>query len=271
VVELLQVSKQTAGMARSTPGLYKAGTSGLVLPVPNKQAYPPEFRDKSRLTYYSSLLNSLEVNSSFYKVPQPSTVRKWAEMVPDDFVFTFKLWQEITHIKGFAYKREDVLRFMDVIDQAGAKKGCLLVQFPPSLTVDKFGQVEEMLDMIQSTVPQHGWKVALEFRHPSWYIGEVYELADEYACCIVLHDIPRSANRRLNKKATFVYLRFHGPAGDYRGGYSNDFLQQQAAQIVGWRGEGKDVYVYFNNTIGDAIKDVISLNKMVHLLSDPES
>jgi uncharacterized protein YecE (DUF72 family) len=254
-------------MVESTTGLYKSGTSGLVLPVPNKLAFPPEFRDKSRLTYYSSLLTSLEVNSSFYKVPLPATVKKWADSVPGDFVFTFKLWQEITHIKGFAYKREDLLRFMDVIGQAGNKKGCLLVQFPPSLTIERFAQVEDMLGIIQSIVPEHGWKVAIEFRHPSWYIGEVNELADEYACSIVLHDIPKSMNRRLNKKAAFVYLRFHGPAGDYRGGYADEYLQQQAELISGWRRAGKDVYVYFNNTIGDAIKNVMTLNNMVQLHS----
>lgn len=249
-------------MVKYRTGLYYAGTSGLVLPVPNKLAFPPEFRDKSRLTYYSTLLNSLEVNSSFYKVPQPATVRKWTESVPDDFVFTFKLWQEITHVKEFAYKEEDVLRFMEVINEAGSKKGCLLVQFPPSVTIDRFEQVDNLLGIIQS-VPEHGWKVALEFRHPSWYIGEVYELADEYACSIVLHDMHKSANWQLNKKATFVYLRFHGPAGDYRGGCADDYLQQQAAQIAAWRHEGKDVYVYFNNTIGDAIKNVMTLNRMV--------
>lgn len=252
-------------MAKFKIGKYNAGTSGIVLPVPNKLAFPPEFQDKSRLAYYSSLLNSLEVNSSFYKLPQAATVRKWAETVPDDFVFTFKLWQEITHIKDFAYKREDVLRFMEVIDQAGTKKGCLLVQFPPSFNIDKFGQLEELLDIIQGIVPEHGWKLAIEFRHPSWYIGEVYEMADEYACSIVLHDIPRSANSKLNKKAAFVYLRFHGPAGDYRGGYSKEHLQQQADQITGWRQEGKDVFVYFNNTIGDALKNVMTLNNMVSL------
>jgi uncharacterized protein YecE (DUF72 family) len=250
-------------MDKPTTGLYKAGTSGLVLPVPNKQAFPPEFRDKSRLTYYSSLLNSMEVNSSFYKVPQPATIKKWADSVPENFVFTFKLWQEITHIKGFAYNREDVLRFMEVINQAGNKKGCLLVQFPPSLTIEMFAQVEELLGIIQNIIPEHGYKVAIEFRHPSWYISEVYELADEYACNVVLHDIPKSTNRRLNKKAAFVYLRFHGPAGDYRGSYDDDYLQQKAEQISGWRQEGKDVYVYFNNTIGDAIKNVITLNNMI--------
>jgi uncharacterized protein YecE (DUF72 family) len=74
-------------------------------------------------------------------------------------------------------------------------------------------------------------------------------------------------NRRLNKKAAFVYLRFHGPAGDYRGGYADEYLQQQAERISGWRGAGKDVYVYFNNTIGDAIKNVMTLNTMVQLHS----
>lgn len=250
-------------MGKAAVGRYYAGTSNIVLPVPNKQAFPPAFKDKSRLTYYSSLLNSLEVNSSFYKVPRGATVHKWAASVPEDFVFTFKLWQEITHIKAFAYQREDVLRFMEQIDQAGSKKGCLLVQFPPSLTVDQYAAVEALLGILQSMVPEQDWKIALEFRHPSWYVGEVYELADEYNSSLVLHDIPQSANRRLNKKADFVYLRFHGPTGDYRGCYTDEYLQLQAQQIATWRQEGKDVFAYFNNTIGDAFNNVVTLNRMV--------
>lgn len=262
--------KQSSGMLKSSKGSYHSGTSGIVLPVPNKLAFPPAFRDKSRLTYYSSLLNSLEVNSSFYKVPQAATVKKWADSVPENFLFTFKLWQEITHIKNFAYKREDVLRFMEVIDQAGTKKGCLLIQFPPSLTIDRFAEVEELLGTIQGIAPHHDWKVAIEFRHSSWYIGEIFEMADEYGCSIVLHDIPKSTNRRLNKQASFVYLRFHGPAGDYRGGYPDDLLQQQSVQIESWLKEGKDVFVYFNNTIGDALENVMTLNALVSVknLSD---
>ncbi|WP_276482200.1 DUF72 domain-containing protein [Paraflavitalea pollutisoli] len=250
-------------MGKAAIGSYHAGTSNIVLPVPNKLAFPPEYRNKSRLTYYSSLLNSLEVNSSFYKMPRGTTVKKWTTEVPADFTFSFKLWQEITHSKGFNYHREEVQRFMEQIDQAGAHKGCLLVQFPPSLTVEKYGPVEELLAILQSIVPAHGWQVALEFRHPSWYIGEVFELADEYGASIVLHDIPKSANQRLNKQASFVYLRFHGPTGDYRGGYTDEYLQQMARQIDQWRREGKDVYAYFNNTIGDAFENVTTLNSKV--------
>lgn len=78
---------------------FYTGTSGLSLPFP-KHSFPPEFQDKSRLTFYASLFNSIEINSSFYKLPMASTVKKWAESVPDNFLFTFKLWREITHNKG---------------------------------------------------------------------------------------------------------------------------------------------------------------------------
>jgi uncharacterized protein YecE (DUF72 family) len=234
-----------------------SGTSGLVLPVPNKQSFPPEYRDKSRLTYYASLFNSIEINSSFYKIPKVSTVAKWATEVPDNFRFTFKLWQEITHVKGLAYKSEDVLRFMEVIDQAGDKKGSLLIQFPPSLTIDQFAKVESLLSLIS------GWPVALEFRHNSWYIGETYELADEYNASVVLHDIPKSRNTQLNKKAPFTYLRFHGPAGDYKGGYTDTQLGTYASLVKEWSDAHKDVYIYFNNTIGDAIPNLMTLNGLL--------
>ncbi|SFW88785.1 DUF72 domain-containing protein [Chitinophaga sancti] len=237
--------------------LYRSGTSGLVLPVPNKQSFPPEYRDKPRLTYYASLFNSIEINSSFYKVPKGTTVKKWTTEVPRDFVFTYKLWQEITHVKGLAFNPKDVLNFMSVINEAGDQKGCLLLQFPPSLTIDGFSQVESLLSMIS------GWKVALEFRHSSWYISETFELADEYGASIVLHDIPKSRNTRLNKNAEFVYLRFHGPAGDYKGGYTLPQLEQNAVQIKAWMQEGKEVFVYFNNTIGDAIKNLMDLNALI--------
>ncbi len=81
---------------------FYSGTSGLVLPVP-KLLYPAEFQDKSRLTYYASLFNSIEINSSFYKIPQIPTVCKWAESVPDNFQFTFKLSKAITHAKGLEF------------------------------------------------------------------------------------------------------------------------------------------------------------------------
>lgn len=240
-------------------GQFRSGTSGLVIPVPNKQAFPPEFRDKSRLTYYASLFNSIEINSSFYKVPMAKTVQKWAECVPDNFTFTFKLWRDITHSKGFTPEMTDVDRFIEVINHVGDKKGSLLIQLPPSVTIQRKDIVEDIFQRVKG----NGWQNAIEFRHHSWYTPSVFKLADDYNMSVVLHDMPASYNMELNKKASFVYLRFHGEEGDYKGGYSDEVLQKYAVKVNEWLSQGKDVYVYFNNTIGDAIKNVQTLNEFV--------
>jgi uncharacterized protein YecE (DUF72 family) len=248
-------------MAKKRKGNFLSGISGLALPVPNKQSYPEEFRDKSRLEYYAHLFTSIEVNSSFYKVPQAKTVQKWAGMVPDNFRFTYKLWRDITHAKGMTFKNEDVARFMSAIDPADDKKGCMLIQFPPSVTLEQFGRVEHLLGLLGEG---HGWDVALEFRHNSWYAGETYELADEYHCSIVLHDIPKSRNITINKKAPFLYLRFHGPTGNYRDSYTDEHLKEKAQLINEWLKKGKPAYAYFNNTMGDAVKNLMTLNSFIN-------
>lgn len=249
-----------AGVAK---GNYYSGTSGIVVPQPNKQLYPEEFRDKSRLEFYSSLFNSIEINSSFYKLPMAKTVARWAESVPGDFRFTFKLWREITHVKELAFTNEDIDRFMNVIDEAGDKKGTLLVQFPPSLQVRHSGQVLELLNRIAGADRQGGWKIALEFRHDSWYTDETNRLLEDSASAVVMHDKTSGANSLPGNDPDFVYLRFHGHNGDYKGSYEDDFLYEYAQYVNEYRLEGKDVYVYFNNTRGDAVHNLITLNDYV--------
>lgn len=250
-------------MENNNKGTLYSGTSGLVLPVSNKQSFPPEFQEKSRLTYYASLFNSVEINSSFYKVPMEATVQKWSASVPDHFRFTFKLWKEITHVKGLAFNPKDVNHFMQVIANADNKKGCLLVQFPPSLKIVNIGQLEKLLIAIQDTNLGQNWKVALEFRDKSWYHEDLYDLLHLYNTGIVLHDKPSSASPLLEMETDFVYLRFHGPDGSYKGSYTNDFLYEYGQYIKDWQNEGKSVYVYFNNTMGDAIQNLMTLNSFI--------
>ena len=243
---------------------FYSGTSGLVLPVKNKQLYPLEFQHKSRLTYYASLFNSIEINSSFYKIPMASTVAKWAGEVPDSFRFTFKLWREITHQKGLVFNPQDVEHFIRTIDNVGNKKGCLLVQFPPSFKLPLVNRLNALLIAIRDSDAEGKWNVLVEFRHSSWYDDEVYELLDSYGVGIVVHDKPASETPFLNSDLEFSYLRFHGPNGDYRGIYSDDFIMDYAERIRDLHSEGKKVFVYFNNTMGDAIKNLISLNQLVN-------
>lgn len=243
---------------------YYAGTSGLVLPVPNKTFYPVEFQDKSRLCFYGSLFNSIEVNSSFYKIPQAKTIQKWVGEVPADFQFTFKLWRGITHEKGMAFNPADVSRFMQAINAAGTHKGCLLVQFPPGCKAPLVPQLAKLVDCIRDADPGQDWKVALEFRHASWYNPATSSFAAANGLTVVMHDIPASATPTDFAESDTVYLRFHGPGGKYRGSYAADVLQEYSSYIREWQADGKTVYVYFNNTMGAAAQNLMTLGDMVN-------
>ncbi len=243
---------------------FYSGISGVALPVPKSQ-YPPEFHGKSRLHYYASIFNSVEVNSIFYKLPRSSTVANWAESVPDDFRFTFKVSKTITHVKRLDFAVKDVDDFIKTVDNIGNKKGCLLTQFPPSLKIEKLDRLQKLLEALGETTHNNEWRIAMEFRNSSWYEREVYELLEEFNVSMVIHDIPTSATPLNEVVGNFIYLRFHGPEPRYRGSYSNEFLQQYAEYIMQWMKAGKTVYTYFNNTMGAAVSNLQTLNSYVQL------
>ena len=191
-----------------------------------------------------------------------STCERWAVDVGADFSFTIKLWKEIIHVKQLLFKAGDIDMFLKRIMPFGKKKGCLLLQFPGKITLDYFNEVEEILSLIKQSEFALGWTPVIEFRNASWYKGEAFELLDEYHASMVLHDHPKAKNEVLNKKATVVYLRFHGPIGDYRGSYSLKFLAEKTIQIKKWINDEKEVYVYFNNSVGDAFNNARTLQEM---------
>jgi uncharacterized protein YecE (DUF72 family) len=242
-------------------GIFRAGTSGLVLREPNKQAFPDEHKQKTRLAYYATLFNTIEVNSSFYKPPLPVTYTKWANMVPDDFQFTIKLWRNITHTRGFAFSPMDISLFMKAAANLGRKKGCLLIQLPPSVTRTKISSLRNLLLEVLSAGP--GWKLAVEFRDKGWYNDDTYGLLDEFKAALVLHDMPASRIGIPLDNTGFIYIRYHGLKGDYKGGYELPHLEEYAGRINAWLKQGKDVYTYFNNTIGDAVANLETLISLV--------
>ena len=242
---------------------FYSGLSGLQLPIP-KYSFPPPYENASRLTYYATFFNSIEFNSSFYKIPQTATVAKWAASVPENFKFTFKLWKGITHNKGLNFNEEDVIAFFNSINSVNEKKGCLLIQFPPSLGREYAIQLENLLSSINESDPTQDWKVAVEFRNTSWYHEDVYDLLNFYKATMVVQDIPKSATPLLDQNFNFLYYRFHGPTGNYRDSYSEDFLKEYKTLITEWIDEGKTVYAYFNNTMGDAFNNLTTLKSLVH-------
>lgn len=242
-------------------GVLYIGTSNIVLPG-NKSTFPEAYKIKSRLNYYSSLFNSVEINSTFYKVPMYSTCEKWAYDVNYNFRFTIKLWKAITHVSNLEFNAMDIEQFLKRIEAFEHRKGCLLLQFPGKITLEYFKKVEEILHLINHLEFTPGWQKVLEFRNPSWYVGETFELLDDCNASMVIHDNPKAKNETLNKTANVVYMRFHGPKGDYRGSYSLPFLKEQTVRIKEWIKQGKDVYAYFNNTAGDAFLNARTLQEL---------
>jgi len=245
---------------------YYFGTSGLLLPVPNKTYYPAQFQAKSRLCYYGSLMNSIEINSSFYKIPLAITVKKWAVDVPQDFRFTFKLFKEITHHKNLAFDPSVVSKFFEAIAGAEPKSGCILVQLPPSVRIANYKQLQFLFNVLDE-YNHLKWKIAVEFRHSSLYIDEVYELMEAHGFAMVIHDKFSNPTLQHQTHTNFIYLRFHGPEGNYRGTYTDDILYEYATYINDWAAEGKKVFVYFNNTMGDAIANLNALKQSVNSIN----
>lgn len=239
-------------------GKFFGGTSGLQIDLP-KRDFPPEYGHLSRLGYYSLRESSIEINSSFYKIPQSKTIARWATEVSADFRFTFKLWKGITHEKHMFFNPQDVSRFMEAIRLQKTQQGCLLVQFPPSLQINSMPQLARLLDMLSTDT----WPIAVEFRHPSWYNEDVFELLNRHHAAMVLQDMPKSATPVAIIADQLVYLRFHGPSGNYKGSYSESLLSEYASYIIEWQHEGKEVYAYFNNTAGAALENLHLLKLLV--------
>jgi uncharacterized protein YecE (DUF72 family) len=229
----------------------------------NKSSFPPEFQTGTRLHYYSHLFNTVEVNSCFYKIPLSSTYEKWAKDVGPDFRFTLKLCKEITHARELDSDLSFIDLFMKAAEGVGFKKACILIQFPSKISLSHFNQLEKILAETKKMDPAHQWRLAVEFRNASWYTGETDELLKEFNASRVLHDFGKAKNFMPDAKADFLYLRFHGPKGDYRGSYCSDFLKTKVAEITAWINEGRDVYVYFNNTAGNAFENALELKKLL--------
>ncbi|SDG61145.1 Uncharacterized conserved protein YecE, DUF72 family [Dyadobacter soli] len=244
-----------------TTDLY-IGTSGIVLPFKNQANYPVEFDGQSRLQVYGHIFNSIEVNSTFYKLPKPETVARWSGTVPENFRFTFKLWKELTHNSGITFNRSDLSAFANVIKSAGDNRGCILVQLPPSTKFSSLSQLGELLSNLQQETDDE-WPVAIEFRDKSWYRQESYDLLDAYNATMVYHDKAGSQSTLEPLRSETIYLRFHGPEGNYRGSYDQGLLHEYAGYVQEWHQARKKVYIYFNNTAGDALANLQTLRTYV--------
>ena len=213
-----------------------AGTSGWAYPSWKPTFYPAKLAQTKFLQYYSTQLNAVEVNFTFRQLLKETTAQKWIDQTPAGFRLSVKAHQVITHIKRLQKTDDFLPRFLGTVEPlARAEKlGPLLFQLPPNLKVD-IALLEEFLGVLPRAVPS-----AFEFRHASWFTGEVYELLknNNRALCVA------ETEDRVTPDVTtadFAYYRYRKPS------YSQEERQTMIGRIRGHLAEGRNAFAYFKH------------------------
>jgi uncharacterized protein YecE (DUF72 family) len=234
------------------------GTSGWKYDQWSGSFYPEEVTSEHALEFYASRLHTVEINNTFYQLPETETLHGWRESVPDDFTFAVKASRYITHMKKLKDPHEPLNNFLERIDVLGDKLGPLVFQLPGNWTFNA-----ERLETFLQTLPD-GYRCAFEFRDPSWHNAQAYEMLAQHNAAFCIYEFAGEVSPK-ETTADFVYIRLHGPEETpYEGQYPTQTLAGWAGAITAWNRQGKDVYCYFDNDqSGYAPHDAEHLQAMI--------
>ena len=165
--------------------------------------YPKGLESKNYLEYYSKVFDYVEIESSFYRIPNTLTTTRWSEITPRNFRFTAKFPKRITHIKRLDQVESDMEYFHKALTPLASKLGCLLIQLPPSMTM------KEGLKKIQKLPFDKRFRYAIEARHKSWFDDEVYSFLRKNDICLAWSELEDIQTPTV-VTTDFIYLRLMG-------------------------------------------------------------
>ena len=244
----------------------RIGCSGWNYKAWRSTFYPKGLSSDRWLEFYASRFDTVEINSTFYRLPERGAFSRWRAQTPRDFLFAVKGSRFLTHMKRLREPREPLARLFSRASALGRQLGPVLFQLPGNFTIDL-----ERLDAFLSTLPRlsGGTRVrpVMEFRHPSWYVAETYSLLNGRRAALCLHDKEGSAIDR-PIVGPFVYVRFHGTSGRYHGSYSRRALTSWASRLAEHIQDGRQVFAYFNNDPdAAAVENALTLRSALRKLS----
>jgi uncharacterized protein YecE (DUF72 family) len=221
------------------------GTSGWHYRDWRGPVYPPKLPTRQWLAYLAAELPTIELNSTFYRLPERSAFESWASQVPDGFEFAVKASRYLTHVRRLREPEEPVQRLLERAEGLGRRRGPFLVQLPPDLRVDAAALDRTLAAFGRSR------RVAVEVRHPSWRTDEVRRVLErrKAACCW--------ADRRGRlpprwRTAEWGYVRMHEGRASPAPSYGRAALASLVDEVGRAFGADDSVYVYFNNDQGGA-------------------
>ena len=212
-----------------------AGTSGWAYASWKPDFYPQRLSAAKFLGYYSSRLNSVEVNYTFRSTPTEKLLTGWIEATPPNFLFTIKAHQKITHIKRLRDAGEDTERFVSSLEplRAAGKLGPVLFQLPPFLKCD-LPRLEDFLAALPRPL-----RAAFEFRHESWFSDAVFDALRKANAALCEAESEKLETPQV-QTADFAYLRLRKET------YSAKTLKELTARVKELAHRG-DVFVYFKH------------------------
>jgi len=212
------------------------GTSGWAYPSWKPAFYPEKLAQAKFLTYYSSQLNTVEVNLTFRQLLKDTTAGKWIEQTPDYFRFGIKAHQVITHIKRLKNADDFVSRFFGTIEPLAQsrKLGPVLFQLPPNMKADP-----KMLEEFLRPLPK-GVLIAFEFRHESWFADDIFSCLKQHNRALCIAETEERVTPDV-VTADFAYYRYRKPE------YSGEERQAMVRRMHEHMDSGRDVFAYFKH------------------------
>lgn len=266
---MLVVYRYTGNMTRQ---LY-IGTSGWHYSDWTGTFYPKDVIGYRELTYHARFFNTVENNSSFYRIASKNTYKTWDRMTPPDYKFSMKLNKSITHTHALSLVpevKQQIDYILDSTQVLGSKLGAMLIQLPASFKYNP-AVVNTFLAYFTAVVraKTYVFDIAIEFRSKHWFTDELYAILEKHHVALVDGQSSRWPEVR-RVTADFAYIRMHGPEKLFASSYTSEQLQELATYISDLPKHVTRVYVYFNNDFyGYAIANAQTLMELLDLKITP--
>jgi uncharacterized protein YecE (DUF72 family) len=234
----------------------RVGCSGWQYDDWRGRLYPEGMGTGRWLRRYSECFDTVEVNSTFYRLASRKAVERWVEETPEHFVFACKASQYLTHMKRLRDMDRGIGRYYERIEPlvSSGKLGPVVWQLPERFTRDDAVLADALAKLPEG---MH----CFEFRHESWFCEEVYALLRDRGAALVIGDHPERPFQSHEMTAEWTFVRFHYGRRGRNGNYSEREIDEWAERIQGWR-RHHAVYAYFNNDWqGFAVENALSLKR----------
>jgi uncharacterized protein YecE (DUF72 family) len=232
--------------------------------------YPATLPARQWLAHYATLFDTVEANSTFYRLPEASTFAAWRAATPRRFLMAAKASRYLTHLKRLRDPQEAIARLFERAASLGDRLGPVLYQLPPAFPLN-LDRLAAFLQLLPRRLPVAGARATttrrlvhvIEFRDPSWYVADTFDLLARARVALCLHD-KHGSTIADPVVGPVLYVRFHGSSGRYHGSYDDTTLARWAGRLREQQQDGVPVFAYFNNDPeGVAVKNALSLRQLM--------